>query len=275
MRPDDYDEFALLLDTTFDMIGKSPAAKVISGDAKAMFFEDMQRFPLALVRSALAAHRADGERGRFTPSPSDLIFQIERHQARDQRPKAEEAWALCLRSVDEQMTVVWTQECATAFAMAKPAMDQTGPISARKAFLEIYERLVTEARRAGVPVAWIVSAGLDKIGYEIVVKQAIKGGLLLPSAAVALLPAPATEAKGETFSLSPREQLDHIRKMMLDGVREKQRLADEAIDKRIAAEDAISTSIMQQVADYLGDDAQVDRIETDMVARAADIGEKS
>ncbi|MES3022764.1 MAG: hypothetical protein V4857_14400 [Pseudomonadota bacterium] len=270
MRADDYDEFAALLDTTFDMIGKSPAAKVISGDAKAMFFEDMARYSLTLVRSALAAHRADSERGKWTPSPADLIFQIEKHQSRDNRPKGEEAWALCLTGMDEQKTVVWTQECASAFALARPVLDSSGAISARKTFLEIYERLVVEARQQRAAAQWIVSAGLNKDGYAAAVKRAATGGLLLPNAVALLLPAPVVEAKGETFTLSPREQLDILHKAIADGEARKQARLDAAIDGRIIAENAIGARIQRQVDQHLADDAQVERIETEMVARAAE-----
>lgn len=249
MRTEDFEEFASLLDATFDMIGKSPAAKLISPGAKALFFEDMRRFPLPLVRSALAAHRADGERGKWTPSPADLIFQIERHQKRDNRPGAEEAWAIALTTMDDQNTVVWTQEAAEAFAKARPVLESSGAISARKTFLEVYERLVAISRQAGVAVHWFPSPGLDKVGYEAAVKKAVAAGLLAAPtpAPAALLEAPA---KPETFCLSPREQLAFLHKKLAEGAAAKLARLDAAADARVEAEDKITTKIQDQVRQY-------------------------
>lgn len=261
MRPDDYDEFAQLLDATFDMIGKSPAAKLISPAAKALFFSDMSRYPLSLVRSALAAHRADGERGKWTPTPADLIFQIEQHQKRDSRAGSEEAWALALRSTDEQNTVVWTQECAEAFAIAKPVLDSSGPISARKTFIEVYERLVAAARMDNTPVHWFVSPGLDKLGHQAAVAKAVDVGLLPAPAATQLT---LLDAPDKPPTMSPREQLEKLRKAIDEMTAQKQARLDAAIDNRIKAEDAISARIQAQV-----DQARVTQLERERTQQAA------
>lgn len=260
MRPDDYDEFAQLLDATFDMIGKSPAAKVISPAAKALFFSDLQRFPLSLVRSAMAAHRADGERGKWTPTPADLIFQIERHQQRDSRPGCEEAWALALRSADEQATVVWTQECAEAFAIARPVLDSSGAISARKTFIEVYDRLVAAARLSNTPVTWFASPGLDKLAHASAIAQAVSVGLLPAPKQITLLEAPE-----KPITLSPREQLDKMRALIEEGAASKRARLQAKSDERIRQEADTSTRIQAQV-----DQALVRQLERGREQQAAD-----
>jgi hypothetical protein len=251
MREDDYDEFAALIDSTYDLIGKTAAAKIISGPAKAIFFQALADYPLPLVRSAIAAHCRDRKIGHFTPSPAHIIDQIEIAAQRDSRPGAEEAFATALLTRDEQRTVVWTQETAEAFALAMPVLEAAGVISGRKTFIEIYDRLVFTARAARVPAKWFPSPGLDKLGFDHAVKTAAAAGLLvLPAPTVVLIEGPEGGAKPESFTLSPRQQLDHIRKMMLDGVREKQRQADMAIDARIAAEDETTALIGARSAAY-------------------------
>lgn len=261
MRPEDFDEFAQLLEATFDMIGKSPAAKSISAGAKALFFSDMARFPLPLVRSALAAHRADGERGKWTPTPADLIFQIERHQTRDSRPGAEEAWALALTSTDEQNTVVWTQECAEAFAAARPVLEASGAISARKTFIEVYERLVAAARMSSKAVHWFVSPGLDKLAQQAAIAKAVDVGLLPAPQQLQLLEGPEP-----TPTMSPREQLAKLYKLLDEGLAAKQARLDAMADDRIKAEDAVSARIQAQV-----DQARVTQLDREQTRRAGSI----
>jgi hypothetical protein len=249
MRAEDYDEFAELLDAIYDLIG-SGANKTINPPAKAMFFQALAKYPLPVVRTALSAHCQDRQRGKFTPKPADIIEQIEAAASRDNRPGAEEAFALALTSMDEQNTVVWTQECAQAFAAAKPVLDASGSISARKTFIEVYERLVGEARQNRAAPHWFASPGLDAIGRAAAIKRAVASGLMLPAPAAPLQL--EGMAKAEKFSLNPRQQLDHIRKMVLDGIAEKQARADAEIDARIEAEDEIGAEIQRKVNQHIG-----------------------
>jgi hypothetical protein len=209
----------------------------------AAWWANLQSFPLQTVAVALRAY-AD-ENGEFAPVPNGIA---KRCRLMDGRPGAEEAFALALTTADEQNTVVWTQECAEAFFAAKPVLDSAGSISARKTFIEVYERLVSAYRAQGLPVLWFPSPGLDKIGYAAAIKRATTAGLLPAPATTLLLEAP----KGETFSLNPRQQLDHIRKMVLDGIEEKQARADAEFDARIEVEIAIGVEIQRKVDDHLG-----------------------
>lgn len=261
MREDDFEDFAQLLTYTFDLLGKTPAAKVISDGAMAIFFQVLADYPLALVRTALITHC---DRGTYTPIPKDIIGYITEAANADSRPGAEEAFSLALTTSDEQKTVVWTEECAQAWAACKPVLDAAGVISARKTFLEVYERLVAAARKRQVPVKWFTSPGLDKDGYLEAVKVATTAGLLVaPKVDMPLLEAPGAEPAP---TLSPRQQLDYIKKMMIEGMQEKQRRADAAIDARIQAEEDTSASIRAKVDQY-----QVDKGERGIVDHAGDI----
>lgn len=208
----------------------------------AAWWSDLKPFPAQTVAMAMQAYRDDN--GEFAPAPAGIA---KRCRLMDGRPGAEEAFALCLTTLDEQNTVVWTQECAEAFFGARPVLDAAGPISARKAFIEIYERLVAAYRQQRLPVNWFVSPGLDKIGCAYAVEQATARGLLPAPSNALQLEAP----KPETFSLSPRQQLDHIRTMVLDGVAAKQRRADAEMLARIDSEIEIGAGIQAKVDAFL------------------------
>lgn len=273
MLPEDYDKFADMLDATFDVIGKSPSAKLVSPAAKALFFSDMKRYPLELVISALAAHRADGERGKFTPTPADLIYQIDQHTKRDTRPGAEEAWALSLTSQDPQNTVVWTQECAEAFELARSVLESSGTMSARKTFIEIYDRLVTEARKNRRAVYWFQSPGLNKELQAHVLQRAVDAGLIR-------LPPPDEPKKLEapkgmqTISRTPKQQMEYIQKMILEGAAVKQARLDAAQDARVKAiieyQEKLHATSNAKVAEYMADNQMVEKLEQEQVRRAAD-----
>lgn len=214
----------------------------------ASWWENLKSFPIGTVEIALQAYCDDNS--DFAPAPVGIA---KRCRLMDGRPGPEEAYALALATIDEQNTVVWTQECAEAFAKAKPVLDASGAISARKAFIEIYERLVSAARQRREPVNWFTSPGLDKIGYEAAVKQATVAGLLLAPPVTHLLDAPVEH---QAPNMDPRKQIEYLRKALLDGVAEKQRRADAEIDAanaaRNQAEHEISAAIQSKVDQHLG-----------------------
>lgn len=189
MSENDYDEFATLLDAVYALHGKS-----LNAPAKALFFRAMEIFPLETIRVAMNAHVRDAGRGQFPPKPADLITQIECHAANDGRPGADEAWAIALRSCDESETVEITLEIMEAFTSARPVLALGDKVGSRKTFLEVYNRLVVEARSAGRPIQWTMSLGWDSSRREVPVRAAVATGRLLSSTAVALLPSLAETA---------------------------------------------------------------------------------
>lgn len=265
MTEHDSQEFTQLLLAAFDILGKTPAAKVVSPTAQVLFFTAMQRFPMAQVRSALSRHI---EIGKFTPTPADLIGYIQEAAGADNRPGAEEAWALGLSTQDETKTVIWTEEAAQAFGKAQPVLESSGAISARKTFIEIYERLVTANRKQGVPPKWFASPGTDQDQRQLAMREAVKAGLLAAPQRLQLEHTPNPVPVAPT-TLKPAEQLEFLKKMLLDGFAEKQRLFDAAIDDRIEDEDQFKRELAKRVREReayiaMADQAQVIRAENEV-----------
>ena len=103
---------------------------------------------------------------------------------------ANEAWAIALPAADEAATVVWTQEMAKAWAIAKPILDAGDKIGARMAFIPAYERFVDQAKRESRTPHYEISAGWDANMREIAVQNAVTAGLLPPPPQQTALPAP-------------------------------------------------------------------------------------
>lgn len=227
MKNEDRLEFFQMLDDTYDLIGTG-AGKVISGAAKAVFFEDVKRFSLNTMRGALAAHRLDEQRGRFTPKPADLLYQIQLQIAKDGRPSAEEAWALALTSRDEANTVIWTAEMSGAFFIANTLLLKKDDVGARMAFKESYARLVAVARSTATPAKWSVSPGTDPLHLETAVRTAVTAGRLSAPSTAALLPNYADSDDEQNASAEGlakvKELMSRLNTMRLeDDIRNEQR----------------------------------------------------
>lgn len=249
MHTNDYDEFAQLLDDAYDLIGVGNN-KIISGGAKSMFFAAMAPYSLATVRAGLAAHCVDKVRGRFTPKPADIIEQIEASALNDGRPGAEEAWAISITSQDESDTVVWTGECAQAFALAKPILALGDEVGARMAFKESYSRLVSEARLGRRPASWNASMGWDQVKRAAVLGRAVASGLLPAPTVAALLPAPEGAAENDSKA---RDQLAILKKMIADGTAKKEADRLAAVEAQRFADEQWKTEMQVCVDNYLRD----------------------
>lgn len=159
MTADDIDEFFVLLDEVYDLMGKTPAAKVISASGKSLFFKALMQFSLADVKAALDAHVQEGT---FTPVPNDIKAQIERRQ-----PvlwvSGDEAWGQVPKL--ESDAGLLNQVTAGALAQAQPLIDDGDMIAARRTFIDAYDRLVAVARvhadpAQRVPVTFVSGGNL-------------------------------------------------------------------------------------------------------------------
>jgi hypothetical protein len=204
------------------------------------------RYPLEVFRAALHAHVMSKD-GRYLPQPSHINEQVELLKQADGRPGAEEAWSNALQAQDEQYTVVWTKEAGEAFAICRPVLVSSGPISARMAFLEAYNRLVTAARANSEPVQWSASMGWDKSHATIALQQAEKKGLLPAPNVAALLPGRASDVPADD---NARAQLAEIKEMLkgAEEAREQRRVA--TWEEREAADRAHRTEIAERVQRY-------------------------
>ncbi len=121
------------------------------------------------------------DRCKFFPTIAELReIALELSPSRHLGP--EEAWAL-VASLDESESVVWTDEIATAYGLARKVLPDR--IGARMAFLAAYKR---ELAKASPDPRWWASLGEDVAGRAAVLADAVERGRLPSHAARALLP---------------------------------------------------------------------------------------
>lgn len=122
----------------------------------------------------------------------------------DGRPGPDEAWALIPR--DEWTTVVWNDEIAQAWGLAKAVLDTGDKIGGRRTFIEAYTKIVAEARTASRAPKWTASMGHDLIGREDALLAAAAKGLISLDYVRALLPGTMTP-KGQQLLETTTRQL--------------------------------------------------------------------
>ena len=234
MNQSDFDNFSELLTTTAEMYGKS-----LKPTQTAMYFRVLAQFPIEAIQSALNAHLLDSERGRFMPLPADLIGHLEKMRF-DSRPSAEEAWSTAVQTIDERVTVVWTEETKLAWdASASELMAIGDKFNASRGFIAKYNDLVSLARLQGKPVVWLVAQGYDKDLRDQVIRQAHKDKKITTEYAKILLPYHTSEegtleriqsnvslmieSKGATANHKNLSRVDEIR---IAGEVHQKRIAD-------------------------------------------------
>lgn len=156
----------------------------LSEPAALVLAQDLATYPRPLVLDALRRCRRE-LRTRLTAG--EVIARID-----DGRPGVEEAWAMIPR--DESASVVWTEEMAQAYGVARHLLDD--PVAARMAFKESYLRLVAAARDRGEPAKWTPSLGHSKAEREAALLEAVERGRIAIEYArdlVPELPEPKTE----------------------------------------------------------------------------------
>ena len=176
MNPSEFDEFRKILSETAEYYGKEMTAASIN-----IWWRGLQKVDLLSLQNAFNEHI---QSSRFMPSISDVLENL---KSQDGRPNAEEAWAICAPSLNnEGMTIVWTDEIASAFGVALGL--QNDRIAARMAFKESYENFVKNSRRSGKSVRWTASLGHDVAGREGPLMKALQAGLLTDNHVAGLLP---------------------------------------------------------------------------------------
>ena len=263
MRPDDLKEFTTLLDAVSTMLSRG---KYSPSDAStSIAFRALQRFTMGEVRAAFQAHVEDPQRGRFAPTPADLIAQIEGMAAEDGRLGSEEAWARSLPAMDESKTVVWSTEAAEAFGAARPLLILGDEVGARMAFKEVYTRLVSEERAARHQVRWEASIGTDKQAARAALALAASEGRIAcgeNAADIMALPAPtanplllAAPEKIEGLSVERRALLANMRAKFIAGVAAKH-MRDGADLQAKRRTEQLKNEAAQKVAAYAAEQGQ-------------------
>lgn len=203
---------------------------------------ELQPFPMPIVVLAFADYR--NQQADFAPHPNAIRKLCREH---DGRPGAEEAWAIAILSRDENETVVWTADCAEAFALCQPVLAMGDEVGARMAFKEAYVRIVSQARQDLRPSQWLHSEGWDLRKREAAIARAVTAGLL-PAPAVAHLMLSGPEMQSEDPNAVT--QLKKIKEMMATMGAERARNADlHAQRERQATADAKARAA-QLTADY-------------------------
>ncbi len=159
------------------------------------YWEDLQGLPEDALRACIRAHRRDPDRGRWFPLIADILARAD-SLAVGGWPGPEEAWGIAVRASDESETVVWTQEIAEAWGVAREIFAAGDRIGARMAFREAYQRLVERARMSGAQPEWTVSLGDDKARQADAIRDAAAAGLISHDRAQRLLPTQEPTASG-------------------------------------------------------------------------------
>lgn len=155
------------LAATAELLGQqmSPAAAM-------MLAEDLAEYPRPALAAALKRVRTECT-GKLTPK-----VIIEAIDAAMGRPGSNEAWATALQALDERSTVVWTEEMAQAWEVARPVVQGGDEIGGRMAFKDAYERLVRAARDERRTPVVTVSLGEDASLRAQAVEKAVKLGYM-------------------------------------------------------------------------------------------------
>ncbi len=149
-------------------------AEVLGDEARpavlALMVNELSSYPVEALRDALAICRRE-LKGRLT-----LAAILER--INDGHLAPNEAWAVALPAWDEDNTVVWTEEVASAWLVARPLLEGGDRVAARLAFLEAYGRNLKQARGAKRPAVFLASLGRSVSARQAVLQQAVIAGQL-------------------------------------------------------------------------------------------------
>jgi len=276
MSEDDIAPFVRLLEDAWALW---PHAKPLTAGQATMFFRAVSAYSLQDVRTALEAPPKGPSRGRFPPTPADLIAQIENGLADDGRPGPEEAWSIALQCQDEAATIVWTAEIAEAWGVARVVMQVGDKVGAHMAFKEKYLQLVESARQSGSGATWTVSLGHDAKERERAIAHAQALGRLPPPSPTEqpeLLEGPDAEAAGFGKVLGNPNMPPHVREKLM---RLRDRLSgdglvpdsEEFVDPAVVATRDAQQKAAEQVADYI--DAK-NLSMADLIANARRLGQR-
>ncbi|RQO57986.1 hypothetical protein DBR47_14435 [Paucibacter sp. KBW04] len=207
MQGHDYDEFSEMLDSIAGLMSRGTYTPNATNTA--LYFRALRQHDIDLVRAGFDAHVRDTTRGRFMPTPADVLAQIDAI-ATNGRPGAEEAWAMV--QIGEDETVVWTDEMAEAYGACTSLLQAGDSIAARMTFKEVYERLLALAKRTGKPAVWKASMGSDMDKRKRALTAAVAAGRLTDEAAFSACPAlPMPESQLALLSGPDATRLDFFR----------------------------------------------------------------
>lgn len=173
MNREDQAKVVKLLQQAFAVYGKP-----LDADAIDIWLAVLSGYGVQQISYGIQRHLRDPAEGRFAPKPANIIGAIEGAK-RELWLSGNEAWANAQGAEDEGLTMVWTREASQAwFKAAKPLVDAGNKIAARSAFLDAYEREISQAIAEGRPPEVITSLGHDADSRAQAIEQARDRGLL-------------------------------------------------------------------------------------------------
>lgn len=164
-------EFNKILFGLFEIYDKEATPSKIK-----IYWSTLGHYPIEHIRLVTNAWV---RKNRFMPKPADLIKLLGGHL----HLSADEAWAIAVMACDETNTIVWTQEIASAWSLAKVVYNQGDKIGSRRTFIETYERLLDRSVISDNPFQIMVSMGTDKQKRNDALSLAVNRGLLSVEAA--------------------------------------------------------------------------------------------
>lgn len=177
MKKTDSASFASILAELGEVYGEQ-----VSPVRARLYFEALRDLTLAEVRAAAAGLV---KASHFFPKPADLL-ELAATLHEDGHLGPEEAWAL-VAGLREEDSVVWTDEIAQAFGVARRLLQIGDPVGGRKAFLEVYPKKLAAARQANRAPVWWASLGYDNAGRVSTLRAAVEKNQLPAGAARAML----------------------------------------------------------------------------------------
>jgi hypothetical protein len=190
-----------------------PPKEIMDVRGMRLYFNSLIDYTIEEVTEGVRAYI---KKGKWFPKIAELVECIE---AAKPTPKGmarlgpDEAFAVALRALDEEDTVVWSDEIEQAWHSAAPLARSGDMVGARMAFKQAYERITagkTSPPRAAVSVGHSASLREDRI------KSAVSMGLLTADHPEALrLPAPIDQtspiaAVAGALTGKPMAQIAHF-----------------------------------------------------------------
>lgn len=169
--------------------------KVFSPAAARMLAQDLDGYDEKGVLSALTRCRKELDGKPFNVAA--VIARID-----DGHPGVEEAWAMM--PIDEAQSVVWTDEMADAFGLARPLLDAGDRIGARMTFKEAYTKALVLARDAKRLAKFRPSLGTDVGARQQAIQQAVDKGRMTIAHAQTIIPALAPPPSNNALLGAPK-----------------------------------------------------------------------
>jgi len=173
----DFVPFCEVWTATHDVM---PFGKVFAQKHMIMFFEDLENYPLDVIKQALAKHR---KTAKAAPAVNDII-EIINNAHGSKHIGAEEAWAKALPMIgNDNDSFITTKEINEALSLAEPLYLAGDKFSSARAFKEKYSSLIKCDSRPD----YYVSLGYDKDKRVSAVNTALRLNLIAKDEADTLL----------------------------------------------------------------------------------------